>query len=64
MQAVKGQLLESQDKSKLNRVCQLSGFADPIYCEAQMNVLGYDLVLDLGLINQTRSVLQVISNLF
>jgi len=44
--------------NKLNRVYQLTGFADPIYAEASLTVLEYDIVLDILVINQTNSTLQ------
>ncbi len=32
--------------SKLSKVFQLSGFSDPVYAEAYVNVHQYDIVLD------------------
>jgi len=43
---------------KLNRVYQLTGFSDPIYAEAYVNVHQYDIVLDVLIINQTSETLQ------
>ncbi len=43
---------------KLNRVYQLTGFSDPIYAEAFVNVHQYDIVLDVTIINQTGETLQ------
>lgn len=34
---------------KLNRVYQLTGFSDPIYAEAYVNVHQYDIVLGIRL---------------
>jgi len=45
-------------KSKLNRIYQLTGFADPVYAEAHLNVMDYDIILDILVVNQTRQVLQ------
>jgi len=44
--------------SKLNRVFQLTGFSDPIYAEAFVNVHSYDIVLDVLVVNQTGDTLQ------
>ena len=33
-------------QSKLSKVFQLSGFSDPVYVEAYVNVHQYDIVLD------------------
>jgi coatomer subunit beta len=43
--------------SRLKRVHQLSGFADPIYCEAYLTVHEYDIVLEILIINRTESTL-------
>jgi len=43
---------------KLNRVFQLTGFSDPIYAEAYVNVHQYDVILDFLVINQTPETLQ------
>merc|ERR1712002_1315624 len=44
--------------SKLNKVTQLTGFSDPVYAEAYVNVNQYDIVLDVLVVNQTRDTLQ------
>ncbi|XP_073238634.1 coatomer subunit beta-like isoform X3 [Porites lutea] len=44
--------------SKLNKVAQLTGFSDPVYAEAYVNVNQYDIVLDLLVVNQTSDTLQ------
>merc|ERR1719245_2929595 len=44
--------------SKLNKVTQLTGFSDPAYAEAYVNVNQYDIVLDVLIVNQTRDTLQ------
>jgi len=44
--------------SKLNKVTQLTGFSDPIYAEAYVNVNQYDIVLDVLIVNQTTDTLQ------
>jgi len=44
--------------SKLNKVTQLTGFSDPIYAEAYVNVNQYDIVLDVLIVNQTSDTLQ------
>ena len=40
------------------RIFQLTGFADPIYIEAKLNILDYDILLDITVINQTSTTLQ------
>ena len=37
---------------------QLTGFSDPIYAEAYVNVNQYDIVLDVLIVNQTNDTLQ------
>ncbi|KAH9942945.1 coatomer protein [Amylocystis lapponica] len=44
--------------SNLNRICQLTGFSDPIYAEAYVKVHGFDILLDVLLVNQTANTLQ------
>ncbi|GFR72221.1 coatomer subunit beta [Elysia marginata] len=44
--------------SKLNKVSQLTGFSDPVYSEAYVNVNQYDIVLDVLIVNQTGDTLQ------
>jgi coatomer subunit beta len=44
--------------SKLNRVVQLTGFSDPVYAEAYVNVHQYDILLDVLIVNQTSETLQ------
>lgn len=51
-------LSKSADKSKLSRIYQLTGFADPVYAEAELTVLEYDIVLDILVINQTDTTMQ------
>lgn len=43
--------------SKLNKVTQLTGFSDPVYAEAYVNVNQYDIVLDVLIVNQTSTLL-------
>ncbi|KAF2484419.1 adaptin N terminal region-domain-containing protein [Neohortaea acidophila] len=47
--------------SKLNRVVQLTGFSDPVYAEAYVQVHQFDIILDVLLVNQTRDTLQNLS---
>jgi coatomer subunit beta len=42
---------------RLKRVHQLTGFADPVYCEAYVRLAGYDILLELSLINRTDTTL-------
>lgn len=44
--------------NKLNKVTQLTGFSDPVYAEAYVNVNQYDIVLDVLIVNQTNDTLQ------
>jgi len=44
--------------SKLNKITQLTGFSDPVYAEAYVNVNQYDIVLDVLVVNQTADTLQ------
>ena len=48
-------------QSKLKKVIQLSGFSDPIYVEAYVNINQYDIVLDVLVVNQTGDTLQGLS---
>jgi len=49
---------EEAISSKLNKVAQLTGFSDPVYAEAYVNVNQYDIVLDVLIVNQTADTLQ------
>ncbi|KAI0348157.1 coatomer protein [Trametopsis cervina] len=44
--------------SNLSRISQLTGFSDPIYAEAYVKVHGFDILLDVLLVNQTANTLQ------
>ncbi|KXS20068.1 Coatomer, beta subunit [Gonapodya prolifera JEL478] len=44
--------------SRLSRVVQLTGFSDPVYAEAYVNVHQYDILLDILIVNQTTETLQ------
>ncbi|KAL3312750.1 Coatomer subunit beta [Cichlidogyrus casuarinus] len=44
--------------SKLSKVHQLTGFSDPVYAEAYVNVNQFDIVLDILIVNQTEDTLQ------
>ncbi|XP_015757207.1 PREDICTED: coatomer subunit beta-like [Acropora digitifera] len=56
--SVGGKKEEELVGSKLNKVAQLTGFSDPVYAEAYVNVNQYDIVLDLLIVNQTSDTLQ------
>lgn len=47
--------------SKLQRVVQLTGFSDPVYAEAYVNVHQFDILLDVLVVNQTSETLQNLS---
>ena len=40
------------------QVVQMTGFSDPVYAEAYLNVNQYDIVLDVLVVNQTPDTLQ------
>ncbi|TCD70107.1 coatomer subunit beta [Steccherinum ochraceum] len=44
--------------SNLSRISQLTGFSDPIYAEAYVKIHGFDILLDVLLVNQTPNTLQ------
>ncbi|KAM6498891.1 coatomer protein [Amanita muscaria] len=44
--------------SNLKRISQLTGFSDPIYAEAYVKMHGFDILLDVLLVNQTANTLQ------
>ncbi|KAF9011340.1 coatomer beta subunit appendage platform-domain-containing protein [Cyathus striatus] len=44
--------------SNLSRITQLTGFSDPIYAEAYVKMHGFDILLDVLLVNQTSNTLQ------
>ncbi|KIK68837.1 hypothetical protein GYMLUDRAFT_34829 [Collybiopsis luxurians FD-317 M1] len=44
--------------SNLNRISQLTGFSDPIYVETYVKIHGFDIMLDVLLVNQTANTLQ------
>jgi len=44
--------------SQLSRVMQLTGFSDPVYAEAYVNVHQYNILLDILIVNQTSETLQ------
>jgi coatomer subunit beta len=47
--------------SKLSKVVQLTGFSDPVYAEAYVNVQQFDIILDVLIVNQTTETLQNLS---
>ncbi|EGD75937.1 coatomer beta subunit [Salpingoeca rosetta] len=49
---------KEESSSKLSKVFQLSGFSDPVYAEAYVNVHQYDIHLDVLVVNQTPDTLQ------
>ncbi|XP_065319778.1 coatomer subunit beta-like isoform X2 [Gordionus sp. m RMFG-2023] len=46
------------NSSRLNKVTQLTGFSDPVYAEAYVDVTGRDIRLDVLIVNQTPDTLQ------
>jgi coatomer subunit beta len=49
---------DKADTTTLSRVLQLTGFSDPVYAEAYVNVNQYDILLDVLVVNQTADTLQ------
>ncbi|XP_060800614.1 coatomer subunit beta [Amyelois transitella] len=47
-----------EERGKLSKVTQLTGFSDPVYAEAIVSVNQYDIVLDVLIVNQTDDTLQ------
>lgn len=58
--AVANESIEKEDNflGKLQRVIPLSGFNDPVYCEATVTVHQFDVLVEWQLINQTNDTLQ------
>ncbi|OAF71903.1 Beta-COP [Intoshia linei] len=50
-----------KELSKLNKIKQLTGFSDPVYCEAYVHLNRYDVILDILVINQTDDTLSNLS---
>lgn len=51
----------ADDLSGLGKIYQLTGYSDPIYAEAYINVHTYDISLDVLVINQTPETLENVS---
>ena len=49
---------QDRPSTQLSKVIQLTGFSDPVYAEAYVNVNQYDIVLDVLIVNQTPDTLQ------
>lgn len=47
--------------SRLNKILPLTGYSDPIYCEAYIKIHQYDVTLDVLLVNQTKTTLRNLS---
>ena len=52
------QLKGEKKLEKLNNIVQLTGYSDPFYIEAIVNVTHFDITLDCLVINQTATTLQ------
>ncbi|KAK5694084.1 coatomer subunit beta [Elasticomyces elasticus] len=61
--AIQGSGVEGEGSlgGKLKRVVQLTGFSDPVYAEAYVQVHQFDIILDVLLVNQTPNTLQNLS---
>lgn len=44
--------------SSLKNIYQLTGFTDPVYAEANVTVHGFDIIVDVTVINKTKQTLQ------
>ncbi|XP_059061189.1 coatomer subunit beta [Achroia grisella] len=55
--ALQGRSTGSEERGKLSKVTQLTGFSDPVYAEAIVSVNQYDIVLDVLIVNQTDDTL-------
>ncbi|OMJ15708.1 Coatomer subunit beta [Smittium culicis] len=44
--------------TKLDSIVQLTGFSDPVYAEAYLNVHQYDITIDILIVNQTNDTLK------
>lgn len=54
-----GEFIKHGDAANnLNHIVQLTGFSDPVYAEAYVNVHHYDIILDVTIINRTKDTLQ------
>ncbi|XP_061706706.1 coatomer subunit beta [Cydia pomonella] len=56
--AVDGRTTAHEEKGRLSKVTQLTGFSDPVYAECLVAVNQYDIVLDVLVVNQTDDTLQ------
>ncbi|KAK4685797.1 coatomer subunit beta, partial [Tremellales sp. Uapishka_1] len=50
--------VEDDFVSKLSRIVQLTGFSDPVYAEAVVNIQQFDILLDVLIVNQTNETMQ------
>jgi len=50
--------VKEDPNSSLKKVHQLTGFTDPIYAEAYVKIQGFDIFLDVLIVNQTTETLQ------
>lgn len=53
-----GKKAAEKTQTQLSKVIQLTGFSDPVYAEAYVNINQYDIVLDVLIVNQTGDTLQ------
>eukprot|EP00924_Labyrinthula_sp_SR-Ha-C_P013398 maker-scaffold_5-snap-gene-1.59-mRNA-1 protein AED:0.02 eAED:0.04 QI:0/0/0/1/1/1/4/0/1034 len=52
-----GENLEASFRKELQSIHQLTGFSDAVYCEANVHVHSYDILLDFLLVNRTNNTL-------
>ena len=58
MRALSHACMDGLIMMQFEQVVQLTGFSDPVYSEAYVNVNQYDIVLDVLVVNQTPDTLQ------
>ncbi|KAJ1959850.1 coatomer subunit beta, partial [Dispira parvispora] len=53
-----GDAVRTDTVSKLGTIVQLTGFSDPVYAEAYVNINQYDIALDVLVVNQTSDTMR------
>jgi hypothetical protein len=53
--------MPADEGQRLERLFQLTGWSDPVYAEAYINVQQYDIVLEVLILNRTADTLQNVS---
>lgn len=58
LRATGGGEAEDSYVSRLERIFPLTGYSDPIYAEAYITIHQFDILLDILIINQTKTTMQ------